>query len=96
MKEKNVHSLLIPPPTGGRIWGIFTKSDLLIVLSSGEDLNNIPVSAYASRVLYIAHPEWTWEKVLNEMVGTGVKHLPVFEGNGKIVGMISSQDVLNY
>lgn len=96
MNEKKVHSVLIPPPAGGRVWGIFTKSDLLIALASGEDLNNISVSDYASRVIYVAHPEWTREEALNEMVRIGIKHLPVFEENGKIVGMISCQDILNY
>lgn len=95
MKARNIHSVLIPPPRGGRMWRILTTTDLLMAINSGSDLNDIPIAEYASPVSVIARPEWVIERALEEMINRGVKHLPVMDGNGNIVGMVSSTDIMN-
>jgi CBS domain-containing protein len=97
MMSNSIHSVLIPPPRGGRAWRIITETDLLIALNSGSSPDDIPVAAFASPVSFTARPEWTYERALQEMINRGVKHLPVMDGNGYIVGMVSSTDILrNY
>lgn len=95
LREKRIHSVLIPPPRGGHSWRIFTETDLLLALDSGDDPNSIPVGAYASPITHTAHSEWETRKALEEMINNGVKHLPVKDGNGNVVGMISSTDIIN-
>jgi len=97
MMGKRIHSILIPPPRGGRSWRIFTETDLLLALDSGDNPNSIPVGAYASPITHTAHTEWEARKALEEMINNGVKHLPVKDSNGNIVGMVSSADIIeNY
>lgn len=94
MRKRGSHSVLIPPPRGGSFWRIFTETDLLLAIESGNDLESISVGEYASPVTRTARPEWTLEKAIEEMVNHGIKHLPVRD-EGEIVGVISSTDVRN-
>lgn len=97
MRQKRIHSVLIPPPRNGHSWRIFTETDLLLALDSGDDPDSIPIGAYASPITHTAHPEWETKKALDEMINNGVKHLPVKDTNGVIVGMITSTDIIeNY
>jgi len=95
MRSWGTHSVLIRPPRGGRMWRIFTDTDFLFAVDSGSDPDNIFVGSYASPVTHFARPDWTIEKAREEMVNSGVKHLPVMDKNGNIVGIISSNDILN-
>jgi len=94
MVVHKIHSVLISPPKGGRAWRIFAETDMLIALNSGNNPEDVPVAAFASPVSFTARPEWTYERALQEMINRGVKHLPVMDGNGNIVGMLSSTDIL--
>ncbi|MBI1794693.1 MAG: CBS domain-containing protein [Chloroflexi bacterium] len=95
MRARGTHSVLIRPPRGGRLWRIFTDTDFLIALDSGNDPNVILVGTYASPITHTARSDWTIEKAREEMINAGVKHLPVMDGSGSIVGMVSITDVLN-
>lgn len=94
MRKKSIHSILIRPPRGGRFWRIFTETDLLLAVDSGNDLSTIQIGDYASPVTYVARPEWTLEKALEEIIDHGVKHLPVKSERGDIVGMVSTTDII--
>lgn len=93
MEKYNLHSILIPPPEGGSLWRIFTESDVLRALNTRVDIHSIPIAEHASPISFVARPEWTCERALSEMVNRGVKHLPVVDGSGEVVGIISSADV---
>lgn len=94
MEQRGIRSVLIPPARFGRTWRIFTYSDLLIALNTGEDPNYLKVGAFASPVTVTAKPNWELEKARAEMVHRGVQHLPVTDDGGKVIGMISSKDVI--
>lgn len=93
MEKHNIHSILIPPPDGGSMWRIFTETDILRALNTRVASNSIPIAEHASAISFVARPEWTCERALAEMVNRGVKHLPVVDGSGEVVGMISSSDI---
>jgi len=95
MRARGIHSVLIRPPRGGRLWRIFTYSDFLLALDSGRDPKTIPVAEYASSVIHTVQADWTLEKARIEMVNNGVEHLPVKDGSGNIIGMVSITDILN-
>lgn len=77
------------------MWRIFTYSDFLIALDSGRDPKTIPVAEYASPVVHTVQSDWTLEKARIEMINNGVEHLPVKDGSGNIIGMVSITDLLN-
>jgi IMP dehydrogenase len=95
MKDNRIHSILIPPTRSGMSWWIFTETDLLLALQSGEDPSNISIGDYASPVKYKARQEWDYHRTLEEMINAGVKHLPVVDDNGDVVGMISSSNMVD-
>lgn len=97
MEAKNVDCVLIPPKGGGKLWRIFTKTDLLIALDTLRTLDELSVArvmGFSSTVTCVARPEWMWAKALEEMVKHGVKHLPVMDRSGTIIGIISSDDIV--
>jgi IMP dehydrogenase len=96
MLNKGIHGVLIPPPRGGRSWRIFTSTDLLIALASGEDPKSIPIAIYASPATKVARADWSVERALDEMISAGVKHLPVMDEHGSIVGMLASADIVKH
>lgn len=96
MHDRGINSVLIAPPNPdrGSIWRIFTSTDLLLVLSQGIDLNSVSVGEFASFARYVAHPEWTYEKALDEMARNGIQHLPVMDGK-QLVGIITSHNLFD-
>ena len=95
MDRRNIRSVLIPPSKLGRTWRIFTYTDLLIALNTGEDPNELSVGAFASPITVTAKPNWELEKARAEMVHRGVQHLPVTDDRGNVIGMVSSKDVVS-
>lgn len=94
MRTRRINSILIRPPQGGSLWRIFTSTDMLLALSTGVDAKNISIAEFASIATYTAHPEWTIEKSLDQMVRNGIKHLLVLDNN-ELVGIISASDLMN-
>jgi len=96
MTKKKVHSVLVKPKRGSPLQ-IFTDTDALLAIDGdGRDLSAIPVHKYASTVDFFADPDWTVETAARKMVEHGVKHLPVKGSFNRVIGMISSTDVINY
>lgn len=95
MKKKKTHSVLVTKR--GSPLKILTDSDVLLAIDGdGSDLSAIPVHKYASTVEFFADPNWTVETAARAMVEHGIKHLPVKGLFNRIVGMISSTDVIKY
>lgn len=67
----------------------------LIACFRVRDPNNIPAGTYASPVRFKAKPDWDYQRALEEMINTGVKHLPVIDEDGSFIGIISSTDLIN-
>lgn len=94
MAEKNVHSVLITD--GGRLAGIFTSTDLVMkVVAVG-----LKPSMTALRDVMTSDPEtvspgFNAIEALHRMHDGRFRHLPVVE-NGKIVGILSRRDFLDY
>ncbi len=92
MVENNVGSILVVDEEG-RLLGIFTERDLARLVASGADLEQ-PVSKYMSRKPLTASPEEPVSKVASKMVEHWLRHLPVVDEEGRLVGILSIRDVL--
>jgi CBS domain-containing protein len=94
MAERNVHSVLITE--GGHLTGIFTGTDLVKkVVAEGLDPNLTPLSDVMTRDPETVSPGFNAIEALHRMHDGRFRHLPIVE-NGKVVGILSRRDFLDY
>ena len=79
----------------GKVVGIFTERDVLkkLVLS-GRDPKTVPVREFMTTPVELATVEMTPGEALSEMVECHVRHLPVVDANGKLLGILSIRNLL--
>jgi CBS domain-containing protein len=94
MQEKGVHSVLVSPPRGGRIWQIFTETDFLIAINSGNDPSQLHVGDYSSPVRMQANPNWTLDELKQHMISTNSTEVPVTDDEGNFIGLIGKRELL--
>jgi CBS domain-containing protein len=93
MAEKNVGALLVME--GTRIVGVVTERDyarkVVLLARSSKDtpLRDVMTSA----VIYV-RPSQTSEECMALMTENRVRHLPVLDDDGKLVGLISIGDIV--
>ena len=79
----------------GKVAGIFTERDVLQKLAlSGRDPNKVPVREVMTTPVEMATTETTPGEALAEMVECHVRHLPIVDANGKLLGMLSIRNLL--
>ena len=79
----------------GKVAGIFTERDVLQKLAlSGRDPNKVPVREVMTTPVEMATTEMTPGEALAEMVECHVRHLPIVDANGKLLGMLSIRNLL--
>lgn len=96
MLERHVGAVAVIDAQG-RIAGIFTERDVLLKLAlSGRDLETLPVRDVMTTPVELATPETTAGEALATMVERHFRHLPVAGGDGKLLGMLSIRDLLQW
>ena len=94
MAERNINSALVTD--GGRLTGIFTGTDLIKkVVAVGLDPGLTALSDVMTRDPETASPGLNAIEALHRMQDGGFRHLPIVE-NGKLVGILSRRDFLDY
>ena len=99
--EKHDFNALPVVEPGGRLVGIFTKLDLLgafafksaSIIPRYEEVMRSPVGEQMSRELVTVAPDSPLTRVLQELVRTRNKSLPVVNGTD-LVGIVAREDVL--
>jgi CBS domain-containing protein len=77
--------------------GIFTERDVLRKLAlSGRDLETIPVREVMTTSVELASADTTPGEALATMVDRHFRHLPIADRNGRLQGMLSIRDVLQW
>jgi CBS domain-containing protein len=80
-----------------RVAGIFTERDVLLKLAlSGRNLENTPVWEVMTTPVELAAPETSPGEALATMVDRHFRHLPVADNNGKLLGILSIRDLLQW
>ena len=91
MTEQRVSSLLIPI---GEDWGIVTDRDLRSrVLAAGRTAD-VPVTQVMTSPIVTVPAETRVAEVLLGMLERGIHHLPVTDGTGRVIGMVTDTDLL--
>jgi len=93
MKKEGASYALVQPLRGGT-WSIFTKTDLLIALSTAINIDVETLGDFSSTVIYEADLSWTVREAIEEMVKNGVSHLLVYDENKIIVGVVDASDIV--
>ena len=77
-----------------RLVGIVTERGLVRAIARADDPAGIPVAAYASSGPQTATVEQDARAVVQRMLVLGVRHLPVTNSDGQLIGMVSMRDLL--
>jgi len=80
-----------------RVAGIFTERDVLRKLAlSGRNPEKTPVRELMTTVVELATSETSPSEALVTMVERHFRHLPVADSNGKLLGMLSIRNLLEW
>ena len=93
MYENSIGSIVIVDDVGRPI-GIFTERDLLRLVAQGASLDS-PVDSVMSRDLVVVKGVEGVVKAAMLMSEHRIRHLPVVDDEGKLVGVISVRDVVD-
>jgi CBS domain-containing protein len=79
----------------GRLVGCFTERDVMSrVVSKKLDPAKVPIGEVCTKQLVTATPDMAEAVALRTMVERHIRHLPVVDGQGKFVGMLSLRRLL--
>jgi CBS domain-containing protein len=79
----------------GRLAGIFTERDVLKKLAlSGRDPGQVPVRELMTTTVEIASEDMPASEALNVMVDRHVRHLPIVDVQGHVLGLLSIRNLL--
>lgn len=81
----------------GRVAGIFTERDVLkkLVLS-GKDPSKTKVLELMTSAVALATEETSPGEALEVMVDRHIRHLPIVDNGGKLLGMLSIRNLLQH
>ena len=95
LREKRIGAAIVSSD-GESIDGVITERDVAFGLAVHKgDLHGLPVSALMTKAVITCSPGDSVALVASTMLTRNIRHLPVNE-QGRIVGMISIRDVLNW
>lgn len=93
MAAAHVGSIMVT--NGGRLVGIFTERDALNrVLAPGLDPDTVRLADVMTADPQSVTPDHLLGHALHLMFEGGFRHMPVVDGEGAPVGMVSSRDAL--
>lgn len=91
MHEAGVGSVVVIDESG-RLVGLFTEGDLVRVVAEGRDLDS-PIDLHMTREVVSVRPETPILEAGDLMMRLGIRHLPVVDDAGRIVGVVGIRDV---
>lgn len=92
MNDRRIGAVVVG--RGGRMEGIFTERDVLRrVVAEQRDVSSLPVSAVMTKDVICCDPETSVEEASRTMRDQRIRHLPICDGEGHVVGLVSIGDV---
>jgi len=93
MRDRGISSVLVTPPAGETACGIVTMRDVIAkIVRFGLDPDAVRVGEIATWRLVTASPSWGIHDAARAMARSGVRRLPVFDGE-RFVGLLSDTDL---
>ncbi len=95
MNDRKVGTLVVKGPDGGPI-GILTDRDLAVrVVGEGRDLARTSVADVMTKAPDAVDEDTPIESALSRMRAGAYRRLPVVNTEGKLVGLVSLDDILD-
>ena len=95
MKDEDVG--LAPIVEGDRLVGTVTDRDIVTrVVAEGRDPGSTAVRDVASTDVVTVDPQQDLDEAVNLMARHQVRRLPVVEGDGRLVGVVSQGDIADH
>jgi CBS domain-containing protein len=95
MVEANIGSLLVKD--AGEVAGIVTERDYLRrVALDGPTDEEVTVREIMSAPLIVVSPETTIDECMALMTDRRIRHVPVVDGDGGVMGIVSIGDVVKF
>jgi CBS domain-containing protein len=79
---------------GRSIDGIVSERDVVRALQSGDGIMHDAVSSIMTSQVYCAPPEANVDQVMHVMTERRVRHIPMIDESGGLVGIVSIGDVV--
>ena len=96
MNDQKIGALVVKDGTG-RVMGIFTERDVLRrVIAAEKSPNNVRVGEVMTRDVVCCPPETDIVDASGIMRDRKVRHLPVCDGDGTLLGLVSIGDLNAY
>ena len=76
-----------------KVLGIITERDIINLVASKKDLNE-KLELYMTKNPITIYFDENLEKAIQIMKEKNIRHLPVVNKEGKLIGMISSRDII--
>jgi CBS domain-containing protein len=93
MLERNIGCVVVVE--GGRTVGIVTESDLTKCAASGHDPNRTLVKDVMSKPPVTCVPQTRIEEAYALMRRNQIRHLPIVEKEGNVVGIVTMKDLIS-
>jgi CBS domain-containing protein len=94
MLDKNVGAVAVIDEKG-IVAGMFTERDVLAKFAlSGRDPKTTPVRELMSPMVEMATEETTPSEALQVMLEQHYRHMPIVDGSGKVLGILSIRNIL--
>jgi CBS domain-containing protein len=77
----------------GKVLGIITERDIINLVASKKDLNE-KLELYMTKNPITIYFDESLEKAIQVMKEKNIRHLPVVNKEGKLIGMISVRDII--
>ncbi|SDE91008.1 CBS domain-containing protein [Halorubrum xinjiangense] len=91
MRETGVSSILVVEPDGA-LAGLITATDFVALVRDNDPKDRTPVEAFMTTDVVTVGREDTVAE-LAEPTAHGYTHLPVTDGDGRPIGMVSTTDL---
>ena len=96
MVENNVGSLVVTNAKGG-LAGIFVERDCFRkVVLAGKTSKEVLVKDIMTKKVVYATPEMSVDECMAMMTEKRIRHMPVLDGEKKLIGIISMGDLVKY
>ncbi|MGC8543303.1 MAG: CBS domain-containing protein [Vulcanisaeta sp.] len=91
MHDKNIGSMIVTNEED-KVLGVFTERDLVRLIANNVDLSSLTIGDVMTRNVIVVEPDASLIKAVHMMAKHNIRHLPVVDEDGKIMGIISIRD----
>ena len=75
--------------------GLISERDVVTSLARGDDADSTTAGSVMTDYVISAHGQDPIFDVVPEMIDDGIRHMPIIDDDGTVIGMVSMRDLMN-